>query len=83
MVLAVSHLLSSMRARAREETELIPECLTVSASQREMLKRGICSYFLPGQEGSEQGHICALSSAPAFEKYISPEILKVCSVHHS
>lgn len=83
MVLAVSHLVSSVWGREGEETGLIPESLNLSASQREILKSGICSYLLPGQEALQRGDISALSSAPAFEKYVSPEILKVCSVSHS
>lgn len=82
MVLAVSHLVSSLWDREEEETELVPQTLNVSAPHRELLKRGICSYLLPGQEALQRGDISALPSAPAFEKHVSPEILKVRSVRH-
>lgn len=83
MVLAVSHLVSSLWGREEEETRLVPQSLNLSAPHRELLKRGICSYLLPGQEAPQQGDISSLPSAPAFEKYVSPEILKVWSVLHS
>lgn len=83
MVLAVSHLVSSLWGRDEVENGLIPQSLNLSAAQRELLKRGICSYLLPGQEVLQRGDISALPSAPAFEKNVSPEILKVCSVLHS
>lgn len=77
MVPAVSHLVRSVWGR-ESETGFIPESLNLSASQREILKRGICSYLLSERESLQQGDIPALSSAVAFEKYVSPEILKVC-----
>lgn len=78
MVLAVSHLLSSLWGSDRKsETELIPKSLNVSDSQTEILKTGIYSYLLPGQEALGGDDISALSFAPAFEKYVSQEILKV------
>lgn len=82
MVLAVSHLVSSLWGRDEVETGLIPQSLNLSAAQRELLKRGICSYLLPGQEVLQRGDISALPSAPAFEKNVSPEILKACREKH-
>lgn len=85
MVLAVSHLLSSLwGSDGKSETELIPKSLNVSDSQTEILKTGIYSYLLPGQEALRGGDISALSFAPVFEKYVSQEILKVhTEPHHS
>lgn len=83
MVLAVAHLVNSLWGREAEETGLIPQSVNLSAPNRELLKRGICSYLLPGQEALQGGDISTLPSAPAFEKHVSPEILKVCSVPHS
>lgn len=85
MVLAVSHLLSSLwGSDGKSETELIPKSLNLSDSQTEILKTGIYSYLLPGQEALRGGDISALSFAPAFEKYVSQEILKVhTEPHHS
>lgn len=83
MVLAVAHLVSSVWSREKEETGLIPESLNLSASQREILKSGIRSYLLPGQEALQRGDLSALPSVPVFEKYVSPEILKVCLVSPS
>lgn len=77
MVLAVAHLVSSVCSREKEETGIILESLNLSASQRETLKSGIRSYLLPGQEALQRGDLSALSSVPFFEKYASPEILKV------
>ncbi|XP_070759002.1 constitutive coactivator of peroxisome proliferator-activated receptor gamma [Enoplosus armatus] len=82
MVLAVSHLVSSLWGREEEETGLIPQSLNLSASHRELLKRGICSYLLPGQEALQQHDTSSLPSAPAFEKHVSPEILKACREKH-
>lgn len=78
-MLAVSHLVSSVWCRERDESGLIPEGLNLSGSQREILQRGTGSYVLPGRWGP----IAAPSSAPAFEKHVSPEVLKVLSVPHS
>ncbi len=80
MVFAICHLVSSLWGRDEEETGLIPRSLNLSAPHRELVKRGICSYLLPGQEALNEGDVSALPSAPAFEKHVSPEILKVCSV---
>ncbi|KAI3377807.1 hypothetical protein L3Q82_008951 [Scortum barcoo] len=82
MVLAVSHLVGSLRRKEEEGTELIPQSLNLTAPQKELLKRGICSYLLPGQEALQQGDISALPSTTAFEKYVSPEILKTCREKH-
>lgn len=59
-----------------EDTDLIPKSLNVSASQRRILKAGICSYLLPGHEALQGGDISAPSCVPAFEKCVSAEILK-------
>ncbi|TMS13619.1 Constitutive coactivator of peroxisome proliferator-activated receptor gamma [Larimichthys crocea] len=82
MVLAVSHLVSSLWCKEKEETGLIPQSLNLSTPDRELLKRGICSYLLPGQEALQQGDISALPPARAFEKHVSPEILKACREKH-
>ncbi|XP_076582108.1 constitutive coactivator of peroxisome proliferator-activated receptor gamma [Chaetodon auriga] len=82
MVLAVSHLVNSLWGRVEEEPGLIPQSLNLSDPHRELLKRGICSYLLPGQEALHGGDISALPSAPAFEKHVSPEILKACREKH-
>ncbi|KAG7236015.1 hypothetical protein INR49_001413 [Caranx melampygus] len=52
------------------------------ATYRELLKRGINSYSLPGQVDPQQDDICAYLSKPAFEEYVSPEILKACRERH-
>ncbi|XP_044053955.1 constitutive coactivator of peroxisome proliferator-activated receptor gamma isoform X2 [Siniperca chuatsi] len=82
MVLAVSHLVSSLWGREEEETGLIPQSLNLSAPHRELLKRGICSYLLPGQEACQRRDISAPTSGPAFEKHVSPEVLKTCREKH-
>ncbi|KAM9366703.1 constitutive coactivator of peroxisome proliferator-activated receptor gamma [Symphorus nematophorus] len=82
MVLAVSHLVSSLWVREEDETGLIPQSLNLSAPHRELLKRGICSYFLPGQEALQQGDTSTLASAPVFERHVSPEIIKACREKH-
>ncbi|XP_041799062.1 constitutive coactivator of peroxisome proliferator-activated receptor gamma isoform X2 [Chelmon rostratus] len=82
MVLAVAHLVNSLWGREAEETGLIPQSVNLSAPNRELLKRGICSYLLPGQEALQGGDISTLPSAPAFEKHVSPEILKACRKKH-
>lgn len=79
VVLAVSHLVSSVWCRERDEPGLIPEGLNLSGSQREILQRGIGSYLLPGR----WGHVAAPFSAPVFDKHVSPEVSKVLSVPHS
>jgi len=77
-VLAVSHLVSSLWGREEQENELIPQSLDVSAPHRELLESGVCSYLLPGHHTFPRGDISAQSFA--FEKHVSPEIFKVCSV---
>ncbi|XP_054471763.1 constitutive coactivator of peroxisome proliferator-activated receptor gamma [Anoplopoma fimbria] len=79
-VLAVSHLVSSLWGREEQDTELIPPSLNLSAPHRELLKRGVRSYLLPGQEAFQRGDISA--PPPAFEKHVSPEILKACREKH-
>uniref|UniRef100_A0A3B4T2K2 Family with sequence similarity 120B n=1 Tax=Seriola dumerili TaxID=41447 RepID=A0A3B4T2K2_SERDU len=82
MVSAVSQLVSSLWGRQAEDTEHILQSLNLSAPHRELLKRGICSYSLPGQEAPQQGDISAHLPDSAFEKYVSPEILKACREKH-
>ncbi|XP_050933522.1 constitutive coactivator of peroxisome proliferator-activated receptor gamma isoform X2 [Lates calcarifer] len=82
MVLAVSQFVSSLWGRQEEETGHIPQSLNLSPPQRELLRKGICSYLLPGQEDPHQGDISAHPSTAAFEKYVSPEILKACREKH-
>ncbi|XP_060896059.1 constitutive coactivator of peroxisome proliferator-activated receptor gamma isoform X3 [Labrus mixtus] len=82
MVLAVSHFVSLLWRREEEDVELILHSLNLSAPLRELLQRGISSYILPGQEALQQGYISAPSSAFAFEKHVSPEILKACREKH-
>ncbi|KAA8595513.1 hypothetical protein FQN60_010804 [Etheostoma spectabile] len=82
MVLAVSYFVSSLRGREEQEAGLIPQSLNLSASQRELLKRGVRSYLLPGQEALQQDGMSALPSASAFEKHFSPKILKACREKH-
>ncbi|XP_028437824.1 constitutive coactivator of peroxisome proliferator-activated receptor gamma isoform X2 [Perca flavescens] len=82
MVLAVSHLVSSLWDREEQETGLIPQSLNLSAPHRELLKRGVRSYLLPGQEALQQDDMSALPSASAFEKHFSPKILKACREKH-
>ncbi|KAK5935131.1 hypothetical protein CgunFtcFv8_020517 [Champsocephalus gunnari] len=80
MVMAVSHLVSSVWGREEQETGLIPQTLNLSAPHRELLKRGVHSYLLPGEEAIQLGDISAPSSA--FEKHVSSEILKACREKH-
>ncbi|XP_065809123.1 constitutive coactivator of peroxisome proliferator-activated receptor gamma isoform X3 [Labrus bergylta] len=82
MVLAVSHFVSSLWRREEEDVGLILHSLNLSAPLRELLQRGISSYILSGQEALQQGYISAPSSAFAFEKHVSPEILKACREKH-
>ncbi|XP_041634176.1 constitutive coactivator of peroxisome proliferator-activated receptor gamma, partial [Cheilinus undulatus] len=82
MVLALSHLVSSLWDREEEEVGLVLNSLNLSPPLRELLQKGISSYILPGQETLQQGDFSALSSAPAFEKYVSPEILKASREKH-
>lgn len=81
MVLAVSQFVDSVWDQEEEETSHVPRSLNLTNSDRELLERGVCSYLLPGQEALQQGDSCPCGSA--FEKYVSPEILKVCSVPHT
>lgn len=76
MVLAVSHLVSSVWEGKRDESGSIPQCLNLSGSQREILQRGVDLYLLPAQRCD----IPTPSSDPAFEKHVSPEVLKVLSL---
>lgn len=76
VVLAVAQFVSSLYGSAEEDSGLVPHSLNVSSSQRELLKKGICSYLLPGLQDDELVDISVPPSA--FEKYVSPEILKVC-----
>ncbi|KAL3065318.1 hypothetical protein OYC64_015484 [Pagothenia borchgrevinki] len=80
MLMAVSHLVSSVWGREEQETGLIPQTLNLSAPHRELLKRGVRSYLLPGEEAIQLGDISAPSSA--FEKHVSSEILKACREKH-
>ncbi|KAM7015745.1 constitutive coactivator of peroxisome proliferator-activated receptor gamma [Tautogolabrus adspersus] len=83
MVLAVSHFVSSLWRREEEDAGLILHSLNLSAPLRELLQRGISSYILPGQEALQQGDSALSSaSASAFEKHVSPEILKACREKH-
>ncbi|XP_042342244.1 constitutive coactivator of peroxisome proliferator-activated receptor gamma isoform X2 [Plectropomus leopardus] len=80
MVLAVSHLVSSLWGREEQQTGLIPQSLDLSVPQRELLQRGVCSYLLPGQKALTPSEISARPSA--FEKHVSPEILQACIEKH-
>ncbi|XP_047435717.1 constitutive coactivator of peroxisome proliferator-activated receptor gamma isoform X2 [Mugil cephalus] len=80
VVLALSQLVSSSCVRENEETGLVPQSLNLSAHQRELLKRGVCSYLLPGQKAHELDDTSAPPSA--FEKHISPNILEACREKH-
>ncbi|KAM4743596.1 constitutive coactivator of peroxisome proliferator-activated receptor gamma isoform 2-T2 [Anableps anableps] len=80
VVLAVAQFVSSLYASAEEDTGLVPHSLNVTSSQRELLKKGICSYLLPGHKNYELVDISVPPSA--FEKYVSPEILKACREKH-
>ncbi|KAM3624756.1 uncharacterized protein V6R79_001068 [Siganus canaliculatus] len=82
MVFALSHFVSSLWDTEKEKTELIPPSLDLSTFQKELLKKGICSYLLPGQETLRLGDISVPPSPPAFEKYVSPEIIKACREKH-
>ncbi|CAJ1048878.1 constitutive coactivator of peroxisome proliferator-activated receptor gamma [Xyrichtys novacula] len=80
MVLAVSHLVSSLQDREEEETGL--HSLNLSVPLRELLQRGINSYILPGQGAPQQGDFSATSSVSAFENLVSAEVLKACREKH-
>ncbi|XP_012736463.2 constitutive coactivator of peroxisome proliferator-activated receptor gamma [Fundulus heteroclitus] len=80
LVLAVAQFVRSLNVSEEEETGLVPRSLNVSSSQSELLKKGICSYLLPGHKDYE---LVDISAPPfAFEKHISPEILKACREKH-
>ncbi|KAM9764965.1 constitutive coactivator of peroxisome proliferator-activated receptor gamma isoform 1-T1 [Menidia menidia] len=79
MVLAVAQFVSSFGSR-EDITELVPQSLNVSAPHRELLKKGISSYLLPGHKDFEL--VYSSSLPPAFEKYVSPAILKACREKH-
>lgn len=78
MVLAVAQLVSSSWGREEAEVGHVPQSLNLSHAHRELLKKGICSYLLPGHEALQEGDTTMLPSV--FEKYVSPQILKVCYV---
>ncbi|XP_035484762.2 constitutive coactivator of peroxisome proliferator-activated receptor gamma isoform X2 [Scophthalmus maximus] len=82
MVLAVSQFVSSLWGREEEEPGHILQSMTLSAFHQELLERGICAYLLPGQEGLHRNEVSARPPASAFEKYVSPEILKACREKH-
>ncbi|XP_017274279.1 constitutive coactivator of peroxisome proliferator-activated receptor gamma [Kryptolebias marmoratus] len=79
-VLAVAQFVSSLCSPEDEQNELVPKSLNASAPLRELLRKGICSYLLPGQKGFELTDTFALPSA--FEKHVSPEILRACREKH-
>ncbi|MED6289236.1 hypothetical protein CHARACLAT_000662 [Characodon lateralis] len=80
VVLAVAQFVRSLYVSEKEETGLVPHSLNISSSERELLKKGICSYFTPGHKDCE---LVDLSAPPcAFEKHVSPEILKACREKH-
>ncbi|XP_008308755.1 constitutive coactivator of peroxisome proliferator-activated receptor gamma [Cynoglossus semilaevis] len=82
LVLAVSEFVRSLWGS--EETKLgdILQALDLSDSQRELLKKGIKSYLLPGQEALDRDDVSVRPSACAFQKYVSPEIFKACREKH-
>lgn len=84
VVHAVAQFVNSLCCPEDEQNELVPQSLNAPSPLKELLKKGICSYLLPGQKGFEQDDISALPSA--FEKLVSPEILKArmtVNVHFS
>lgn len=83
MVLAVAQLVSSLWRKEEMENGNIPPSLNLSDPLRELVKKGMCSYLLPGQGSLQQDDLPARSSASAFEKYVSPQILKVCDSQHA
>lgn len=82
MVFAVSQLVSSLWGSQADDIDIeyILQSLNLPAPHRELLRKGINSYSLPGQVDPQQGDICEHLSKPAFEKYVSPAILKVCHI---
>uniref|UniRef100_A0A1A8G7Z6 Family with sequence similarity 120B n=1 Tax=Nothobranchius korthausae TaxID=1143690 RepID=A0A1A8G7Z6_9TELE len=80
VVLAVTRLVSTLGSPDGEQTELVPWSLNAPVPLRDLLKKGISSYLLPGQKGFE---LVDVSASPAtFEKLVSPEILKACREKH-
>ncbi|KAL6113241.1 fam120b [Pungitius sinensis] len=77
---AVSQLVSSLWGREEQEPGFIPQSVNLSAPHRELLKKGVRSYLLLGQDASQRGDISAAPSA--FEKHVSPQILKACREKH-
>lgn len=75
VVQAVAQFVNSLLSPEVEQNELVPQSLNASSPHRELLKKGIRSYLLPGQKGFELVDISALPSA--FEKLVSPDVLKV------
>lgn len=80
VVLAVSQLVSSLWSTEEDQTGLVLQSLNLSACDRDLLMRGVCAYLLPGQKALGLGDISALPSA--FEKHVSPEVLKACREKH-
>lgn len=76
MVLAVSHLVSSLWGKEEKEADLFS--LNLSAPLRELLQRGVSSYILPGQEALQQSNSSTAFPSAAFEKHVSAEALRVC-----
>ncbi|XP_028258502.1 constitutive coactivator of peroxisome proliferator-activated receptor gamma [Parambassis ranga] len=79
VVLAVSKFVSSLYSINEEKIALVPQSLNLTTPQRGLLERGICFYVLPGQKAFKLGDT---SLSCAFEKYVSPEILKACREKH-
>ncbi|XP_038150562.1 constitutive coactivator of peroxisome proliferator-activated receptor gamma isoform X2 [Cyprinodon tularosa] len=80
VVLAVAQFVRSLYASEEEETGPVPYSLNVSVPQRELLKKGVCSYLLPGQK--HYGLVRISAPLLAFEKHVTPEILKACREKH-
>lgn len=77
-MLAVSKFVGSLYSINGEKSALVPQSLNLTTPQRRLMERGICFYILPGQKAFELGD----TSLPcAFEKHVSPEILKVCLLY--
>ncbi|XP_056134628.1 constitutive coactivator of peroxisome proliferator-activated receptor gamma [Lampris incognitus] len=83
-ILALAQLVSSVGDREERESGLVPRSLVLSATDRELLEKGIRSYLLPGQELFHGVDIPPFSSGSAcvMEKFISPDILQVCREKH-
>uniref|UniRef100_A0A1A8JY06 Family with sequence similarity 120B n=1 Tax=Nothobranchius kuhntae TaxID=321403 RepID=A0A1A8JY06_NOTKU len=66
VVLAVTRLVSTLGSPDGEQTELVPWSLNAPVPLRDLLKKGISSYLLPGQKSFE---FVDVSASPAtFEK---------------